>query len=632
MATKSRASVRAAARTPSTPSPMSPARWLVLGALAALTVAVFYGVLHNGWVRLDDPAYVLDNVHVNRGWSFADALWFLSHAHGGNWHPLTSWSHMLDVQLFGLAAAGPHAVNLALHVANALLLAWVLFRLTGAWWRSVLVAALFALHPLRVESVAWASERKDVLSGCFFLLTIEAYRRWAAEPSARRYAFVAASLALGLMAKSMLVTLPCVLVLLDIWPLGRLAPAVGSRAGRAPALSLWGLIAEKWRLFALSAASIAATIAAQKATGAVVASTDLTLTSRVGNALLSYWRYVGMTAWPANLAPLYPLPHTANLDVRWAPVAALALAGVSVLAFRQARQRPWLLVGWLWYVGTLVPVIGFLQVGMQAYADRYTYLPAIGLLVALVWGLGELVGSAQPRRIAAAVAAALALAALAAATVMQVPLWKDTRTLFTHTLAVTHDNAIAENVIGWDDLMSGQAKPALAHFAAAVRVIPDLPDANEGMGEALMALNHFAESIPYFETVLRVMPDLASAHTNLGAACASLNRNDEAIGHFRAALRLGETADLHLNLGHALAVQGHGGEAIAEYEAALRLKPGDHGALVQLAVTLVSAGRLDDAEARAREALRLAANADETQEAEYCLQQIAARRSGKPGR
>jgi hypothetical protein len=398
---------------------LSLGRWLVLALLAAATFAAFAGVLRNGWTLFDDPLYVLYNPHVNRGWRLDDALWFLSNSHGGNWHPLTSWSHMLDVQLFGLTPAGPHAVNLVLHVLNAVLLAWVLFRLTGAWWRSVLVASLFAFHPLRVESVAWISERKDVLSGLFFLLTIEAYRRWAVRPGRARYAALLAALTLGLMSKPMLVTLPFVIVLLDIWPLSRLRGMTRNPAFRAPVLPLMGLIAEKWPLFALSATATVVTFFVQRQIGAVVSVGLASPARRITNALVSCWRYVEKTFWPHDLAIFYPY----SLVTEYAAAAAVAagLVVVSALFLWQARRRPYLLVGWLWYLGMLVPVIGLIQVGGQAYADRYTYLTTIGLMVALVWYVGDLVSGSRPARTVVAGAFSLALIGLSVGTVRQSP-------------------------------------------------------------------------------------------------------------------------------------------------------------------------------------------------------------------
>ncbi len=632
---------------------LSPGRWLVLALLAAATFAVFAGALRCGWVLLDDPQYVLDNPHINRGWRFDDALWFLSHSHGGNWHPLTSWSHLLDVQLFGLAPAGPHAVNLLLHVLNAVLLAWVLFRLTGGWWRSVLVAALFALHPLRVESVAWISERKDVLSGLFFLLAVEAYRRWAVRPGRARQALLMVTFALGLMSKPMLVTLPFVLVLLDVWPLGRLRGMPRNPAFRAPVRPLMGLIAEKWPLFALSGASAVVTFLVQRGGGAV-ASVGLTSPARrISNALIAYWRYVEKTFWPHDLAIFYPYSRVIEYAV--AAAVAAGLVGVTALFLWQARRRPYLLVGWFWYLGMLVPVIGLLQVGGQAYADRYTYLPTIGLVVALVWLAADLAARSRPGRAVAVAASSLALAGLSAATVRQVGHWKNSRTLFEHTLAVTRDNPIAHVCLGDVSRQEGDARAALQHYQAAVRLVPgwgearnklggavvaalatapvqqvarwrdpqapferaltiirDDPAVNERVGELLLLEGQPQFAVEHFEEVLRARPDLAEAHVNLAIALTAMGRYDDAIEHFRTGLRARGTASGHTQFGLALARSGRVDEAIVEYRTALRIEPDRAVTLLQLGTALGARGRFAEAAACLQRAVDLGQASDDT--------------------
>ncbi len=540
-------------------APLSVSHWLILTMLAAATFAVFAGALRNGWLTFDDPQYVFNNPHVSRGLRLDGLLWFLSHPHSENWHPLTSWSHLLDVQLFGLAPAGHHAVSVLLHALNAVLLVVVLHRLTGAWWRSVMVGTLFALHPLRVESVVWISERKDVLSGLFFLLTIEAYRSWSARPGRARYAALVAALALGLMSKPMLVTLPFVLVLLDVWPLGRLRGMPHRPSTRAPALPLMGLIAEKWPLFALSVLSAVVTFLVQRGGGAVASVEMIPPARRVLNALVSYWRYIGKTFWPHDLSVLYP--YRSDPETLAAAVGAVALLVVTVLFLRQARRRPHLLVGWLWYLGMLVPVIGLVQVGSQAYADRYTYLPAIGLLIALVWFAGELAAHSRAARAVAVGVFSLALVGFSVVTVRQVPLWKDTRTLFEHALAVTRDN----------------------------------PTAHEKLGEVLIQEGRFQPAVAQFEDALRLRPGYAEAHTNLGSALGMLGRSDEAIVHFRAGLAVKPSADAFHNLAFTLARSGRVDDAIPEYEAALRLDPGRYGTLVQLGTALAARGRFAEA-------------------------------------
>jgi Tfp pilus assembly protein PilF len=532
---------------------------LTLTLLAAATFAAFAGVLRNGWTVMDDPHYVTDNLHVNRGLTLEGVRWFLRMPHGGNWHPLTSWSHMLDVQFFGLAPAGHHAVSLVLHVLTSVLLARVLFRLTAAWWRSLLAAGLFALHPLRVESVAWISERKDVLSGLLFVFVIEAYRRWAARPGAARYGLLLAALALGLMSKPMLVTLPFVLVLLDVWPLGRLKQPGRGQASGAPLRSLAGLVMEKWPMLALVAAASAMTVVAQSESGAVAGAGRLSVANRVLNALVSYWRYVGKTLWPSDLAVFYPFSGTAQVGA--GVVAAIAVVAVTAWALKLSRRRPYLAVGWLWYVGMLVPVIGFVQVGGQAYADRYTYLPTIGLVISLVWGLAEVVSGSRMAKNAAVCVAAVVLAGLAVATSRQVAFWRDDRTLFSHALAVTGENAMADRCLGEALLKSGDAPGAIPHFVEA----------------------------------LRLRPGLVGVKGNLGSALGAVGRYRESEAYLRAALLEVETVRYHYNLGSALAGQGRMDEAVQEYEAAVRLGPGEHRLLDQLAAVYAAMGRRGDA-------------------------------------
>jgi len=532
------------------------ARALSLALLATATLAAFAGVLDHDWLRLDDPGYVLENPHVNGGLTAAGLRWALTRPHGGNWHPLTSASHMLDVTLFGLAPAGHHAVNLLLHTLNAVLLALVLFRFSGAWWRSVLVAALFALHPLRVESVAWISERKDVLSGLFFLLTLAAYGRWAARPSRARYAAVVVALALGLMSKPMLVTVPFVLVLLDLWPLGRLRGRPGTVSWGAPARSLGGLVLEKWPLFLLAAAAAAMTLRFQRAAGAVDAT--LPFGRRLANAALSCWRYVGMTLWPAGLAP-----HHASVPA--APLAAIAAAAavaiVTLFALGRLRRPSPPAVGWLWYLGMLVPVLGLVQAGMQAYADRYTYLPGIGLAIAVAWPLGAWAAPARARRGLAVAVALVALAALGVATARQVPRWRDTRTLYAHALRVNGENVMILN----------------------------------GLAGACEADSEKVEAVRYLRRALEIAPGYSHTYVNLGVELARMGDFAGAAGSLRRAVELAPwRADAFLHLGVAEQALGRDAGAEAAFRRALALQPGYAAALDRLGILAVLDGRVGE--------------------------------------
>ncbi len=447
---------------------------LLLGAaLALLTLAAYLPTLHNGFVNLDDGLYVTGNPHVQQGITGASVAWALTANVANNWHPLTLLSHLLDCQLFGLDAAGHHAMSLLLHLANVLLLFAVLRRLTGAVWRSAAVAALFAVHPAHVESVAWVAERKDVLSALFWLLAMAAYGRYARHPSLDRYLLVALAMALGLAAKPMVVTLPFALLLLDVWPLERLG------------LGWKRLTVEKLPLLALSAASSLVTLRYQRTSLAPLGLDPWSL--RLANAAVSYAAYLGKLLLPRNLAVFYPIP----LAIPAGKVAAAAalLAILTALAVRTARKAPWLLVGWLWFLGTLVPVIGLVQVGRQAMADRYTYIPSIGLFVAIVWGIAGLIGESSRRRaiIYKATAAAVAIALLAAGTWMQAGTWRDSVALYRHALAVTRDNYVAHLGLAKALVAKGDGAGAAEQYRAALALRPGLIEARAGLDSLLRA-------------------------------------------------------------------------------------------------------------------------------------------------
>lgn len=450
---------------------------LLAAALALLILLAFLPVLGNGFVNLDDGHYVTRNFWVRKGLTRGGLAWIWTANVANNWHPLTVLSHMLDCQIFGLVPAGHHLTSLFLHLANVLLLFEVLRRMTGAVWRSAAVAALFGVHPLHVESVAWVAERKDVLSAFFWILAMGAYARYALRPSLGRYLLVALAMALGLMAKPMVVTLPFVLLLLDVWPLGRLRfePGWGRRLAR--------LAVEKLPLLGLSAAASLVTL--QYQTTSLVDLEVVPWKLRLANAAVSYAAYLGKLLLPRNLAVFYPLP----LEIpAWKAAGAAALIAVlTALAVWRARKAPWLLVGWLWFLGTLVPVIGLVQVGRQAMADRYTYLPSIGLFLAACWGLAELAGDRAGRRAVLAAASVMAILALAAATRAQVRHWSDSVALFQHALEVTEDNYVAH--IGLAKALATERDWAGAaeHYRAALALRPGLREVRLGLDEARRA-------------------------------------------------------------------------------------------------------------------------------------------------
>jgi tetratricopeptide (TPR) repeat protein len=531
-----------------------------LTALLLLVIAVgtaFWPVLHNGFVSYDDEKYVTRNRHVQMGLGAESLRWALTTFEAANWHPLTWASHMLDWQLWGERPLGHHLSSLLLHLSNTLLLFLLLERMTRAVWRSALVAALFGVHPLHVESVAWVAERKDVLSTLFWLLTIGAYLRYARDPSVRRYAVLSISLTLGLCSKPMLVTVPFTLLLLDYWPLGRWSADTQGRTALR-------LIREKLPLFLLSAAASVVTLVAQRSARALGTLDSYSLSDRLANAAVSYSAYLWKAIWPVSLAVHYPHPPEAL--PAWKPLlAALLLVAITVSVFRVRRRCPYLLIGWLWYLGTLVPVIGLVQVGQQAMADRYSYVPLIGPFIMLAWGVPDLLAGVgrsdgappRPRRVALALVSGAVVVMLIVATWFQLRHWRDSVTLFERALAVTESNAVAHNGLGLALATAGRPEEAIAHYRAA----------------------------------LEIQPRHAEAHNNLAGALAVSGRVDEAIGHYERALSIDRRYPEALNnLGVALAQQGRVAEALERFRAALAIRPDYGKAHANLAAALYTAG------------------------------------------
>jgi hypothetical protein len=420
----------------------------ICAALSVLTLAIYYQVHTFDFVSYDDPNYVYRNLHVQAGITVGSVDWALTAGRSANWHPLTWLSHTLDWQLFGANAGGPHTVNLIFHIANTLLLFLVLTRMTNALWQSAFVAALFALHPLHVESVAWVSERKDVLSTFFWMLTMWAYLWYVRKPGAARYLLALLMFALGLTAKPMLVTLPFVLLLLDYWPLERIGAKQQKTQGRERRRTFYRLVYEKVPFTVLSAASSIITFVVQQGRDAMVPLSDLPLKYRIGNAFISYAEYIEKMFWPSGLAVFYRHPGR-NISIAYAAIAALLLAAATILILRLSRNRRYLITGWFWYLGTLVPVIGLVQVGVQGLADRYTYVPLIGLFIMIAWGVPDLLAKLRYRKTILACAAILTVAGMSLCTYVQLGYWKNTLTLFEHALTVTKKNYIAMENLAW---------------------------------------------------------------------------------------------------------------------------------------------------------------------------------------
>ena len=556
--------------------------------LVLLTGAIFLPVINFDFVVFDDPEYITQNATVQSGLSVSNVVWSFG-AHAANWHPLTWMSHMLDCEIFGVKAGGHHATNLILHLANTVLLFGLLRLITGATLRSAFVAAVFALHPMHVESVAWVAERKDVLSTFFALLTLHAYVRFAREGSKRIYYGLALLFfVLALMSKPMVVTIPFLLLLLDYWPLKRFADASGR--GR----NIRNLILEKLPFFVLSAAGCGFTIWAHKEGGAVATLTHVSFSDRLANALTSYSRYLGKTFWPMDLA----IPYPYRMDIPWWEIfgSLLVLAGISYGAITMLRSRPYIAMGWCWFLGMLVPVIGLVQVGNQSMADRYMYLPMIGPLMALAWGVGDAIERWRFRGIALSSLAIAVLGFLGVGTVLQLRYWRSTEALFTHSLQVTPDNFIAHNYYGVALALEGRYQEATAHYEKALRENPHFADGHNNLGYTLAQLGRLDEAIKVLNRAIELKPGHVQAHNNLASVLAKQGKYAEAAEHFRVAVASGkDVAVSEYNLAAALTGQGKHEEAAIHFAEVVKLKPDDLEARLNLGIALAKAGKIDDA-------------------------------------
>ena len=595
--------------------------------LIGVTAACFWRVTGNGFVNYDDSLYVTDNSHVQAGLSLQGVKWAFTTGENANWHPLTWLSHMLDVELYDLKPWGHHFTSLLLHILNTVLLFLLLARMTGSLWRSGLVAALFGVHPLHVESVAWVAERKDVLSTLFWILTMWAYVRYAEHPGVKRYLPVAVLFALGLSAKPMLVTLPFVLLLLDYWPLRRYAEFkvqsskfnVGSQVPNTQhptpntgSTSTRRLVWEKIPLILLAAASSVVTYIVQQKGGAVSPLEEFPFGIRLANALVSYVEYIGKMFWPKNLAVFYPHPVD-TLRLWEIALAGALLIGITVLALA-ARRRQYLAMGWLWYLGTLVPVIGLVQVGEQSIADRYTYVPLIGLFVVLAWGIPELLSrtalfSTRPvvlSRFLAAVSG-IVIILLGAATWVQAGYWRNSYTLLGHAIAVTEGNYVAHYNLGFAFAEEGRSGEAMSHYRAALWANRNLPHAHINLGIELAKQGKADEAIRHYLEALRIQPDDEKAYYNLGNALLQQGKIQEAVAKYRKAIEIKpDYVQAHNNLGNIYAEQGKVEQAIAEYGKAVQIDPKSSNARYNLGNLLVEQGRTSEAIKHYSELLRVA--------------------------
>ncbi len=582
-----------------------PGRSLLLCFVLALCVfAAFAPTLRNGFAGYDDNVYVTENPVVRDGLSWRGLVWSFTTTTQSNWHPLTWLSHMADVELFGLNPAGHHLTSLLLHGSSTVVLFLALSSMTGSLWRSALVAAMFGLHPLHVESVAWVAERKDTLSALFWMLALLLYDRYVRRRTTAVYLLLLATFTLGLMAKPMVVTFPFVLLLLDCWPLGRVRSAVPGRPEHEA--GAWFLLREKITLFALAGSSAVVTLVAQARGGSLVALATFPWTARVANALTAYAQYLRKTVWPDGLAYFYPLTP-GSVSGAHVVRAVLVLSFVTATAIATRRRSPYLIVGWLWFLGTLIPVIGLIQVGAQSTADRYTYLPLIGVFVMAAWGVGDLVRERPvPRRVTAALAVG-ALIWFGALSRAQLGHWKDGISLNANALNVTSGNWNAEYNLGVELARIGRIEEAVAHYREAIRLRPGFGDANNNLGSILAMQGRFLEADSCFQAAVRERPDLA--HYNLGVARYNVGRVDDAVLHFAEAARADPgNALTHRWLGICLAKTGRLREAAVSFGRAVRLKPEDGLAHHDFGVVLALEGMKGEAAAQFQTAASLLPN------------------------
>jgi tetratricopeptide (TPR) repeat protein len=572
-------------------------------SLFLLTVCVFLPTLKNDFVNFDDPIYVVENIHVNHGLTWAGLKWALYGTDGGLWLPLTWLSHMVDCQIYGIKPWGHHLTSVLIHGINTTLVFLWLRRMTGAMWKSFVVAAFWGLHPLRVESVAWLAERKDVLSALFWLLTLLVYTEYARNsetnlPAKRKfYALTLVFFMLGLMAKPMLVTLPFILLLLDYWPLNRL---------NKKEKILW-LFFEKFPLVILSGIFSIATFVIQKNEKFVATFSQLSFSERIENAIVAYVRYIGKTFWPENLCVYYPYSDHWQAGIVFSAVVLLMF--ISSVFIWQRRQHPYLLIGWLWFIGTLIPVIGLVQVGKQAIADRYTYIPQIGLLFCIVWGVSALTAKWKWQRHGLSLMSIMAIAICVELTCRQIDFWKNSETLFRHAIAVTEKNALAYNNLGGALLANGQIDEAIENFQKALQVNPNYTEAHYNLGDAFLRRGQIDEAIQQFQKALQIDPKHAKSHADLGIALYQLGRIEEAIEQYRAALEIDpDNTKTHNDFGLALEQAGRMDEAIAQFQKALAIDPQNAEAHFNLGNIFVQTGQFEKAIAYYKRALEINPN------------------------
>ncbi len=603
-------------RVQSTGRPKISRRWLRLGiciSLAVLTWVVFGQLLQYDFINYDDPRYVYENTNITNGLTIGGIAWAFTHIHSMNWHPLTTISHMLDCQLYGLKPGAHHFTNVLLHSIVAILLLLVLQRMTGgpsgtgSIWRSAFVAAVFAIHPMRVESVAWIAERKDVLSGVFFMLTLLTYFRYVRVRSIGHYLTVLFMFALGLMCKPMLVTLPFVLLVLDYWPLGRIRGQKSDVSGHE---NLVMLVVEKIPLVGLSAISSVVTFLAQR--GAVGWTEQLPVLARINNAIVTYAAYVWQMLWPVKLAVFYPHPES-RLPLWEIILCLLLLIGITAAAVVLRKSRPYFITGWLWYLGMLVPVIGLVQVGWQGRADRYTYLPQIGLYIAITWGIADVTAAWRWQREILTAGTAIVVGLLSWRASVQASYWRDSETLFTHALAVTSNNDVAENNLGIVFLQKGNLDEAISLLQAAVDLRPENSPAHENLAKALLQKGQVTDALVHYRRLLELQPDNIEVHNIVGTVLIQQGQAREAVEEWQKVLAIQpDNGNAMSNLAWVFATSPDnslrdGAKAVQLAEQAMRISGGRIPIIFRtLAAAYAENGRFSEAIQTAQRGIELA--------------------------
>ena len=593
-------------------------KFIICIFLVISTLTVYWQVKDHEFVNYDDDVYITSNLNVQTGLTRESVYWAFTTSHYANWHPVTWLSHMLDYELYGERPRGHHLTSLFFHIASALILFIVLSRMTGELWRSGFVAAMFALHPLNIESVAWVAERKNVLSTLFWLITMWAYIHYTEKPSIKRYSLVSLFFVLGLMTKPMLVTLPFALILLDYWPLRRFkflqerdSSAILEK-NIAKESEFLRLVLEKTPLFLLALASSIVTFIVQKTGGALNAMETISLPARLNNALISYVKYLGKVMWPEKLAVFYPHPEN-TISVWEGILCGTALLGITIISIRLVRKAPYFLVGWFWYLGTFVPVIQIVQTGVHRMADRYAYIPLIGIFIVIAWGVPELISKWRCKEKVLSISAGVVIFVLMVVAWVQVGQWKNSITLFKHAISVTENQypnfALVYDNLGFALAKKGDIGAAMTHYKTAIKINPNYANAYNNFGTVLAGQESLKEAITHYKTAIKINPNLAKAYNNLGHALGKKGDIDAAITHYKTAIKINPNGvKAYINLGAILSRISKFEEAKTYYKEAIRIKPNSHIARYNLANTLSRQGDMEKAITHYKTAIKIKPN------------------------